>query len=215
MKIGECKPLEAWLARIAACEPSVRAWVEVNPQPALSDGPLSGLPFGAKDIFETAGMATEYGSPIYAGRKGERDAAVVEHLRRRGAILLGKTQTTAFASFDPAPTGNPRLPGHTPGGSSSRWPPPWPPGWWRSRWGRRRSARLCGRPPTAACAASSRHSAGFPWRASCRSLPRSIPWDCLRPRPPTWPGCGRAHSEALRRPRADGSRDSASRARRP
>ena len=119
MKIGECKPLEAWLARIAACEPSVRAWVEVNPQPALSDGPLSGLPFGAKDIFETAGMATEYGSPIYAGRKGERDAAVVEHLRRRGAILLGKTQTTAFASFDPAPTGNPRLPGHTPGGSSS------------------------------------------------------------------------------------------------
>ncbi len=119
MKIGECRPLAAWLARIAVCEPSVRAWVEVNPQAALAEGPLSGIPFGAKDIFETAGMATEYGSPVYAGRKGECDAAVIDALRRRGAILLGKTHTTAFASFDPAPTCNPRLQGHTPGGSSS------------------------------------------------------------------------------------------------
>jgi Asp-tRNA(Asn)/Glu-tRNA(Gln) amidotransferase A subunit family amidase len=119
MKIGVCRPIEAWLARIGACEPSVHAWVEVNPQPALTEGPLNGIPFGAKDIFETAGLATGYGSPIFAGRKGSRDAALVEHLRRRGAILMGKTHTTAFASFDPAPTCNPRLPGHTPGGSSS------------------------------------------------------------------------------------------------
>src|SRR5206468_3420205 len=45
--------------------------------------------------------------------------AAVELLARAGAVLLGKTHTTAFASFDPAPTRNPRLPGHTPGGSSS------------------------------------------------------------------------------------------------
>ena len=44
---------------------------------------------------------------------------MVGGLRRTGAVLLGKTRTTAFASFDPAPTRNPRLPGHTPGGSSS------------------------------------------------------------------------------------------------
>ncbi|MGO9260433.1 MAG: amidase [Bryobacteraceae bacterium] len=83
------------------------------------DGPLAGIPFGAKDIFETRGMATEYGSPLYAGRKGEADAAVIAELRAQGAILLGKTQTTAFASFDAAPTRNPRAPGHTPGGSSA------------------------------------------------------------------------------------------------
>lgn len=107
------------LRRIAECEADVLAWVEVAPQPPTADGPLRGVPFGVKDIFETRGLATEYGSPLYAGRKGTRDAAVVTLLRSRGAILLGKTQTTAFASFDPAPTRNPRWPGHTPGGSSA------------------------------------------------------------------------------------------------
>ena len=107
------------LRRIAECEAEVRAWVEVAPQPATGDGPLRGIAFGAKDIFETRGLATEYGSPLYAGRKGREDAALVALLRSRGAILLGKTQTTAFASFDPAPTRNPRVPGHTPGGSSA------------------------------------------------------------------------------------------------
>lgn len=107
------------LGRIAEHEPEIRAWVEVAPQPATADGPLRGIRFGAKDIFETRGLATEYGSPLYAGRKGTEDAALVALLRSRGAILLGKTHTTAFASFDPAPTRNPRWPGHTPGGSSS------------------------------------------------------------------------------------------------
>lgn len=111
--------MEDCLGRIAECEREIRAWVEIAPQPATADGPLRGIPFGAKDIFETRGLATEYGSPLYAGRKGTEDAAIVALLRSRGAILLGKTQTTAFASFDPAPTRNPRLPGHTPGGSSA------------------------------------------------------------------------------------------------
>jgi Asp-tRNA(Asn)/Glu-tRNA(Gln) amidotransferase A subunit family amidase len=105
--------------RIARRDPGIRAWVEVAPQPAIADGPLRGVPFGAKDIFETAGLATEYGSALYAGRRGTFDAALVAMLRGRGAILLGKTHTTAFASFDPAPTRNPVLPGHTPGGSSA------------------------------------------------------------------------------------------------
>ena len=109
------------LSRIAELDGEVRAWVEVARERPAADGQgaLSGIPFGAKDIFETRGMATEYGSALYAGRKGDRDAAVIEDLRRAGAVLLGKTQTTAFASFDPAPTRNPRLPGHTPGGSSA------------------------------------------------------------------------------------------------
>ena len=107
------------LRRIAALDADIRAWVEVAPQPPTSDGPLRGIPFGAKDIFETAGLATEYGSPLYAGRRGASDAALVARLRALGAILLGKTHTTAFASFDPAATRNPAVPGHTPGGSSA------------------------------------------------------------------------------------------------
>jgi len=111
--------LELCLARIRAADSTIRAWVEVAPRPAAASGFLNGIPFGVKDIFETLGMATEYGSPLYAGRKGASDASVVDELRHTGAVLLGKTQTAAFASFDPAPTGNPRLPGHSPGGSSA------------------------------------------------------------------------------------------------
>lgn len=110
---------EDCVRRIAELDGEIRAWVEVAPQPATAAGPLDGIPFGAKDIFETRGLATEYGSPLYAGRKGTEDAALVALLRSLGAILIGKTQTTAFASFDPAPTRNPRYPGHTPGGSSA------------------------------------------------------------------------------------------------
>jgi Asp-tRNA(Asn)/Glu-tRNA(Gln) amidotransferase A subunit family amidase len=105
--------------RIAEREPELRAWVEVSPQESRDTGPLHGIPFGAKDIYETRGLATEFGSPIYAGRKGQSDAALVTLLRDAGAILMGKTQTTAFASFDPAPTRNPHDLRHTPGGSSS------------------------------------------------------------------------------------------------
>ena len=100
-------------------DPSIQAWVQVLPQRPTGDGMLSEIPFGAKDIMETRGLSTEYGSPIYKGRIGTADAAIVRELRRRGAILLGKTQTTAFAYRTPAPTRNPRNLEHTPGGSSS------------------------------------------------------------------------------------------------
>src|SRR5229473_6218907 len=107
------------LERIAARDEQLRAWVQIEPQPALGSGPLSGIPFGAKDIYETCGLATEYGSPLYAGRKGTTDASLITELRKLGAVLVGKTQTTAFAYFDPAPTRNPHDPACTPGGSSS------------------------------------------------------------------------------------------------
>jgi Asp-tRNA(Asn)/Glu-tRNA(Gln) amidotransferase A subunit family amidase len=105
--------------RITALDPSIHAWVQVLPQRPTGDGPLAGVPFGAKDIMETRGLATEYGSAIYKGRIGTVDAAIVRDLRSRGAVLLGKTQTTAFAYREPAPTVNPRNHAHTPGGSSS------------------------------------------------------------------------------------------------
>src|SRR5262249_36779951 len=77
------------------------------------------IPFGVKDVIETEGLATEYGSPIYKGRIGAADAAIVRDLRKRGAVVLGKTHTAAFAMRTPPPTRNPRNLQHTPGGSSS------------------------------------------------------------------------------------------------
>jgi Asp-tRNA(Asn)/Glu-tRNA(Gln) amidotransferase A subunit family amidase len=111
--------LQDCLDRIRDTDDSIRAWVQVAPQAPTGEGPLSGIPFGVKDIIETRGLATEYGSPIYKGRVGVEDAAIVGELRQRGAVLLGKTQTTAFAWRTPSPTRNPRNVDHTPGGSSS------------------------------------------------------------------------------------------------
>lgn len=111
--------LDACLKRIQELEPTIHAWVQVKPERPTADGPLSEIPFGVKDIVETQGMATEYGSPLYKGRLGTADAAIIRDLRGRGAVLLGKTVTTAFAYRTPGPTRNPRDLSHTPGGSSS------------------------------------------------------------------------------------------------
>ncbi len=111
--------LSLCVERIAARDAQVQAWAQVSPQPALGSGRLSGIPFGVKDIYETRELSTEYGSPLYAGRKGSKDAALVTQLRQQGAVLIGKTHTTAFAYFDAAPTRNPHNLSHTPGGSSS------------------------------------------------------------------------------------------------
>src|SRR5438128_10035695 len=111
--------LQPCLDRIRDLDPSIHAWVQVLPQRPTGNGKLAEIPFGVKDIIETRGLATEYGSPIYKGRIGTADAAIVRDLRQRGGILLGKTQCTAFAYFTPPPTRNPRDLEHTPGGSSS------------------------------------------------------------------------------------------------
>ncbi len=113
------RALQGCLDRIAATDPSIHAWVQVSPQRPTGTGRLSEIPFAAKDIIETRGLSTEFGSPIYRGRIGTEDAAIVRELRQRGAILLGKTHTTAFAYRTPGPTRNPRNVAHTPGGSSS------------------------------------------------------------------------------------------------
>ncbi len=107
------------LQQIRSRDADVHAWVEVAPQPPLSSGALDGIPFGVKDIIETTNLRTQYGSPLFAGRYGGTEAGLVTALRQRGAVLLGKTHTTAFAYYDAPPTRNPLNPAHTPGGSSS------------------------------------------------------------------------------------------------
>src|SRR6185295_4634429 len=81
--------------------------------------PLHGVPVGLKDIIDTADMPTENGSVLHAGRTPSRDAAVVTMLRAAGAVIMGKTVTTEFATRHLGKTRNPHNPAHTPGGSSS------------------------------------------------------------------------------------------------
>src|SRR4029079_3643101 len=111
--------LQPCVDRIRSADGAIQAWVQVSPQKPTGAGTLSDIPFGVKDIIETKGLSTEYGSPIYKGGIGESDAAIVRELRSRGGVLLGKTHTTSFAYRTPAPTRNPRNLAHTPGGSSS------------------------------------------------------------------------------------------------
>ena len=129
-----CEDLvRACLARIAERESEVGAWIYLDEPKALAQakaldkkraagkasGPLHGLPVGIKDIYDTADMPTQLGSPLHEGRQPDRDAGVVELLRRAGAVILGKTVTTEFALNHPGKTRNPRDLERTPGGSSS------------------------------------------------------------------------------------------------
>ena len=120
----------ACLDRIAAREPAVKAWVNFDPDYALRQaraldkntaprGALYGLPIGIKDVFDTAELPTEMGSPIYKGHRPFSNAAPVASAQAAGAIILGKTVTAEFAGVHPGETTNPLNPGHTPGGSSS------------------------------------------------------------------------------------------------
>jgi Asp-tRNA(Asn)/Glu-tRNA(Gln) amidotransferase A subunit family amidase len=81
--------------------------------------PIDGMPIGVKDVMETADMATEQGSPLFAGWKMGRDCAAVAALREAGAVVVGKTVTTEFAATQPRGTRNPYDTNRTPGGSSS------------------------------------------------------------------------------------------------
>jgi Asp-tRNA(Asn)/Glu-tRNA(Gln) amidotransferase A subunit family amidase len=119
----------ACLERIAARDREVRAWAFVDRDYALAQaraldrgqrrGLLHGIPFGIKDVIDTAELPTGYNSPIYRGHRPKADAACVMALKRAGAVILGKTVTTEFANNHPAETRNPHDLAHTPGGSSS------------------------------------------------------------------------------------------------
>ena len=121
--------VEACLAEIDARDGSLHAWAGVagvfarRQARALDAAPvrgvLHGMPVGVKDIFDTAELPTEYGSPIYKGHRPAADAACVAAARAAGAVILGKTVTTEFATMVPARTVHPGNPRHTPGGSSS------------------------------------------------------------------------------------------------
>jgi aspartyl-tRNA(Asn)/glutamyl-tRNA(Gln) amidotransferase subunit A len=105
---------DPWNAFITPVEPS-----EAGP------GPLSGRALGVKDLFDTAGIRTTYGSGLYAEYVPERTAVAVQMLLDAGAVLVGKTHLPEFAwgvlgqSQWYGTCHNPTHPGKTTGGSSS------------------------------------------------------------------------------------------------
>jgi amidase len=128
---------EACLARIRAVDDRIRAFVTIDEAMVLAaaddverrlaagaDLPLAGVPYALKDLTDTAGLRTTYGSRLREHNVPSRDAAVARRLREAGGVLLGKTNTpefgnratTAFGLF-PA-THNPWDPSRTAGGSS-------------------------------------------------------------------------------------------------
>jgi Asp-tRNA(Asn)/Glu-tRNA(Gln) amidotransferase A subunit family amidase len=121
--------VRACLERIDAREDTVRAWAHIDREAVLDEaraldaqeprGALHGVPVGVKDIIDAAGLPTECGTPVHAGRRPLRDAECVARLRAAGAVVLGKTVTTELALYHPSPTRNPVDPSRTPGGSSS------------------------------------------------------------------------------------------------
>ncbi len=130
-----CEELaRACLARIAARDPVVKAWLSLDPDYVLRQareldklsawgapkGVLHGLPFGVKDVIDTKDYPTTQNSEIYEDCHVGRDAACVAITRGSGGLLMGKTDTVEFASSGrKALTTNPYNPAHTPGGSSS------------------------------------------------------------------------------------------------
>jgi Asp-tRNA(Asn)/Glu-tRNA(Gln) amidotransferase A subunit family amidase len=123
----------ACLARIEQVENDVQAFAHLDPDHAIAQarrldehkmqggalGPLHGVPVAIKDIIDTEDYPTEFGSPLYVGRRPYHDATVVSKLRSAGAVVIGKTVTTEFAYYNPGKTRNPHDFKRTPGGSSS------------------------------------------------------------------------------------------------
>jgi Asp-tRNA(Asn)/Glu-tRNA(Gln) amidotransferase A subunit family amidase len=105
---------ELYLDRIAALNPRLYCFATVTADLALAEadaadaltragislGPLHGLPYGLKDLFDTKGIVTGWGAEPYRDRVPEADATIVTLLRRAGAVLLGKTSVGAIAYND-------------------------------------------------------------------------------------------------------------------
>ena len=133
---GKTTPIdlvEMCLAQIDRWESKVHAWVFVDREHARAEakrlteelskgqnrGPLHGIPIGVKDIYDVFDWPTACGSKLWEKSIARQDCEVVRRLRCAGAIFLGKTVTTQYASFDPPVTRNPWNLERTPGGSSS------------------------------------------------------------------------------------------------
>jgi len=136
-KLGPVELTRALLARIAARDPALNAFITITERPALAAAraaeradrkgasPLRGIPLAFKDIYETAGIRTTAHSRLLADNIPTADAEAVRRLRAAGAVMLGKLATHEFAIGGPAfdlpwpPARNPWDTRRFTGGSSS------------------------------------------------------------------------------------------------
>jgi len=109
-QISPVEVVRGALARIERAQPVLNAFITVCPEQALKASrdaesavirgdslkPLHGVPFSVKDLVDTEGVRTTYGSRIFADHVPTADATVVARLKAAGAILLGKTTTPEF-----------------------------------------------------------------------------------------------------------------------
>ena len=127
------------LARVDVLNPKINAFVTITAERARADaaaadadfargvdrGPLQGIPYGLKDIYDTAGIRTACHSKLRFDHVPQKDSAVAEKFAAQGAVLLGKLTTNEFALGNPDPDApfppalNPWNLDHSPGGSSS------------------------------------------------------------------------------------------------
>lgn len=105
---------QIYLDRIAAIGPRLECFAVVTADLALAEadaadalmragvnlGPLHGIPYGVKDLFDTKGIVTGWGAEPFQHRVPDADAAIVTRLRAAGAVLLGKTTVGALAYND-------------------------------------------------------------------------------------------------------------------
>jgi len=103
-----------YLARLQQYDPKLRCVITLTRDLALSQakkadaeiaaghyrGPLHGIPFGVKDLLDTAGIATTYGAEPYRNRVPQADSAVVARLYQAGAVLVAKLSMGALALND-------------------------------------------------------------------------------------------------------------------
>lgn len=120
----------AALAALESIDPALGMFIEVDRDRVLAEaevprrGRLSGVLIAVKDLVDTAGLRTTYGSEIFADHVPERNAPIVDALQSEGAILLGKTNLNEFAygvsGYNPhyGPVLNPKDRSRTAGGSS-------------------------------------------------------------------------------------------------
>ena len=113
-KLTSRRLTEIYLARIEALNPDLECFAAVTPELALAEadaadallgagvwlGPLHGIPYGMKDLFDTKGVVTGWGAEPFRDRVPERDAVIVDRLRAAGAVLLGKATVGALAYND-------------------------------------------------------------------------------------------------------------------
>src|SRR5690242_12158077 len=203
-ELSAAELLSAVLARITAANPAVNAIVTLAAEQAAAAargldaqaargsfaGPLHGLPIAVKDLAETAGIRTTFGSPLFASYVPDFDAPHVARLKQAGAVVIGKTNTPEFGAGSQTfnrvfgPTRNPYDTRLTPGGSS----------------GGAAAAVAAGLIPFADgsdLAASVRNPASFCGLVGLRTTPGLVPptcstrwmWWARSPAPRRTPGC--------------------------